>query len=203
MGRLRQIGTWLWRAWPFIVLGLIVAANCTLAGAIPARAPFIDKWTSALAQGVGSLVVIYSLSKNLGMFGRRGLWAVFVGWCREFPHGTPRSYVLHGEPAHFKLGGNGAMMFVAGKSQTVEERVDALERQLAAMTEDLTKKMQDLLQDVKSHKFQTLNAIAENRAAVVALADKVKETAVGGLLQQIFGVLLASYGILLGALTQP
>ena len=95
------------------------------------------------------------------------------------------------------------MMFSSGGPRTMEQRVEALEDHLTAIRNEWTNMERALYKRMDEHKSETARDIAENRAALVSLVEKVKQTAVGGLMQQIFGVLLASYGIWLGAFAQP
>ena len=96
INKITQISSWSIRAWPVIIIVLIIAAHWALVWTLPGNATFIDKWTSAMAQGIGGSVVIHSINKNSGSFGRGNLWAIFIAWLCDFPWPTKRNAVASG-----------------------------------------------------------------------------------------------------------
>ena len=203
MNRLMRIAKWLWKAWPVIVLGLIIGAHWALRYAIPVSTPWIDKWTSALTQAIGGIIVIYSLVENLGLFGKGTPWTIFKSWLCEFPWATPK-HTLAGVSG-------GAMSSLVGtlkahgsqSNMTIEERLDAVEQRLNAVTLDLINKEKALSGKIELLRAETLKRFIDGEAAFAALADKLKQTAVGSFKPQLFGALLATYGIWLGAYMTP
>ena len=203
MNRVRRIAVWLWRAWPFIVMALLAGMHWAWVCAVPiGQVNWIHKWVSAFAQLGGGAVVIYSFSKNLGSFGKGGLKAVFVGWVRAFPW-TPRSYTFTPETGHFSFTGHAPMIVMSGGTRTLEQRLADAEEQIKGLTSNLAK----VEHEIQSKIGQLTDALSKSEArlreAIAGLNDKVTQTAVGGLMPQVFGVLLVSYGVWLGAYMQP
>lgn len=202
MNRLRRIATWLWRAWPFIIIAIVIAAHWALVCAVSIAPAAVHKWTSVLAQVTGGAIVIYSLSQNLGLFGRGGLWAVFTGWLRDFPWSPRGSRIVAATGSSQTHGLKGAMSQSFGP-MTTEQRLDAVEQQLKSMAEDVAKRERALALRIDQLTADTSERFGEAQTAIASLAAKVKESVVGGLMWQVFGVLLATYGILLATYTQP
>lgn len=203
MNRLMRIAKWLWRAWPVIVWGLTIGAHWALRCAIPASTPWIDKWTSALTQAIGGIIVIYSLAENLGLFGKGTLWTIFKSWLCEFPWATPK-HALAGISGASISGLTGSLTANASQSNTtIEERLDAVEQRLNSVTLDLINKERALIGKIELLRTETFKRFIDGETAFAALADKLKQTAVGSFKPQLFGALLATYGIWLGAYMAP
>lgn len=190
---------WLWRAWPFITMALIVMAHWELLQVLPAYADCINTWTSAGSQIVGGFIIIFSLSQNLKLFGKVGLKAVFKNWIKEYPRFKTVTAVGSASGS-MSVSGVGAVAFGTGGPQTIDERLAALELQLKTLTQDLVKKEKALIGRIDQLSAVVSKNAQDAQTALLALTDKVKETAVGGLKPQLFGALLATYGVLVGAL---
>lgn len=143
--------------------------------------------------------MLFSLSQNLKLFGKGSLWAVFKSWVLGFPW-SPKHYTLKVEPGHFKFTGHAPMIFQSGGPKSIEQRVAEVEQQLAALEKIVDEKEHSLLTKLDQLRNETNSRLSEHGATLSALSDKVKETAVGGLMQQLFGVLLATYGVVVGAM---
>ena len=202
MNRVRRIALWSWRAWPFIMMIFLIGIHQAIVSLIPSEVDRINKWVSAIAQIVGGGVVILSFSKNLGSFGKGGLRAVFIGWYRAFPW-SPRVYIVTAEPGHINFAGNAPTSFLSGGTRTLEQRVADAEKQIQGLTSNLEK----VKQEIESKFGQLKDALSKSEAhsldATAALNDKVTQTVVDGLMPQVFGFLLITSGVLLGAYMQP
>lgn len=202
MNRLMRLAGWIWRAWPVIVMGLLIAAHWMLVRALPDNTASIHKWTSASAQGIGGLVVIYSLSQNLGLFGKGGLWAVFIQWLREFPWTIKKATVASGTFPAMELTTD-SVEISGGAYVGLEGRLLLIEQKLKMANENQTRIEQTLKGEIEQLRGETKKSLQEGQATLVLLSENVKEAAVGGFMPQLFGVMLALYGTGLGAYIQP
>ncbi|MFB9866230.1 hypothetical protein [Vreelandella sulfidaeris] len=87
---------------------------------------------------------------------------------------------------------------VKRRAITLEERVEELERQVDEAYKEMHQREEAVKSLVSDVKNELLSKIAENQAGIRGVEGKLDNTTLGGLKQQVFGVLIVIYGALLG-----
>lgn len=135
---------------------------------MPSWAAFVHKWTSAIAQGMGGVIVIHSLSKNLGLFGKGGLRKVFAKWLREFPWSL-KTHILVGLGGNSTATSSGGMISQTHGAKTIEERVSAVELQLVEIARDVAARERALIVRIEAVSADVSRRFADATAALSAL----------------------------------
>ena len=197
MQRLRELGVWIWRAWPVVVLLFLGGIHLLALATLPAHSVMVNKLTGTAMQVVGGLVVLHSVNGNLGLFRNQTLAGVVVNWIRAFPMLKRSVTVSLTGVASIGVSGS-ATISTKRAATTVEERVAEVERQLEEFR--VTVRAQDaaLHRRIDDVKTELSSSISENQSAVKQISDQLESTAVGGFKQQAFGVMLAIYGAAIG-----
>jgi hypothetical protein len=194
MNYLARLVAWVWRAWPLILVAAVALLHLAAYLAVPDHRTFVSKLTGTLLQIAGGLIVLHSLDGNLGLFKQQNLLSVFLRWTQEFPRFRRHSVSMSGVAMVGTFSIAGDLTVGQRTTTTIEERVAELERKLKEESDKLRaleKSTQGRLESLKIELSQTIAAVDNG---LRDLADKVESAAIGGLKQQLFGVLLAIYG---------
>lgn len=193
----RSIPRWLKAAWPVWAL-LPILAGHYLAVSYLADAVKVNKAASSLLQFTGALLVLISIDQNLGLFRGQSLARSVLAWFRAFP--IKRPTVVHS--ATGALSGSSSMVASAAavlKPSTLEGRIEALEHELKATRVQVRAEVNRLDARIANAQNDLIRSVDQVGSRVDELAQKLTETAVGGIKLQSFGVLLALYGAITGA----
>lgn len=193
MQYISRLTVWLWRAWPVILLLGAISLHMIALSAFADRGTFVNKLTGTFLQVAGGVIVLLSLDGNLGLFKQQTLLAALILWVKEFPRGNHRTISLG---VGMATGLNMAASLTVGRRTptTLEERVAQLEQRITEESERLRsfeRSTAELLAAVRSELRQSIAAVD---TGLRELTTKVERSAIGGLKQQLFGVLLAVYG---------
>jgi len=161
---------------------------------VPLTATLVNKLTGTVLQIVGGLLVLHSVNGNLGLFRRQSLASALVTWLREFPSGKNQTVVLGGVGMAGEVGVAGSLSIGSAKPANLEDRVAHLESQLIEERKRLRELEAAMSKGLASIRSDLSSSISTVDASVRDLATKVESAAVGGIKQQLFGVLLAIYG---------
>ncbi|MFA7291993.1 MAG: hypothetical protein WC023_07055 [Rhodocyclaceae bacterium] len=153
----------------------------------------VNKVTGTFLQVVGGLIVLYSVNANLGLFREQHFGSIILGWFRSFP--------LFRKPVTISLSGCGAVTMggrarisVRRATNTVEEKIAELERQLDEFRQHVNEDVQAINARVSQVHTELTTAVATNTATLSQLSSRLEMATIGGFKQQAFGVLLAVYG---------
>jgi chromosome segregation ATPase len=184
---------WAWRAWPVVMLAAIIAAHICVLYALAAPASQVNKITGTVFQVLGGLIVLHSIDGNLGLFRKQSLLSTIASWLREFPRIRPPHVV---SAAVGMAGGSSSAFALSARvaTTTVEQRLAELERRADEAEKQLRQLQRETEAKLSAVKSELSVSIAGVSASLQDLAAKVEVSALGGLKQQAFGVLLAVYG---------
>lgn len=194
MQYLLQLGRWLARAWPALMLIPVGAIHAAALILFPSEWIFVNKLFSTFLQLGGGVIVLISLDGNLGLFKQRGLAKAFILYLKDFPRPRKRAISLSGVAMGVNLGASAQLTIQRRPPSTLEERVELLERQLKEESErirNLDASTTERLSELKTELSRSISAVD---GGLSELSQKVERTALDGLKQQLFGVLLGVYG---------
>ena len=193
MSKLAQISKWLFRAWPILALIPIGFLHYYLFHLFPNSHPIVHKILSATFQSLGGVIIVYSINDNMGMFKNQNMFQIIWNWCKSFP--LFRRSVVVGVMGVGGLGIAGsAEGHVSRRCDTLEERVEELERQLGYCRELIYRKESEILIKLSTVKTDFEKQLATHSDSINQLSQKLESSIVGGFKFQIFGVILAIYG---------
>ncbi len=184
---------WLLRAWPFLALVPIAFAHAYAHQFFPPETVMINKITGTVLQVVGGLIVLYSVNANLGLFREQHFGSIIIGWFRSFPLFRKSLTVNCSGSASMAISGS-ARVSVRRVTNTVEEKITELERQLDEFRQHVNEDIQAANERIAQVHTGLSKAVATNMATLNQLSSRLELATVGGFKQQAFGVLLAIYG---------
>ncbi|MES2714282.1 MAG: hypothetical protein V4795_00865 [Pseudomonadota bacterium] len=158
----------------------------------------VNKLTSTFLQICGGLIVLMSLDGNLGLFKQQGLVRAFLAYAKEFPRIGDKGISLGSSAVSISLTGSAKLSVGRRQPITLEERVAELEQKLKEEVERLRKLETSTASRLSELQSELSKSIDTIDGRLRQLSDKVEHTALGGLKQQLFGVLLAVYGAGIG-----
>jgi len=153
----------------------------------------VNKVTGTVLQVVGGLIVLYSVNANLGLFRGQHFVSIIGGWFKSFPLFRKSVTINVTGSGGVALGGS-ARISVRRATNTIEEKVAELERQLDEFRQHVNEDIQAVNARVAKVHTELSTAVATNTATLNQLSSRLELATVGGFKQQAFGVLLALYG---------
>jgi hypothetical protein len=197
MTTLWRLLKWAWRAWPVVVLLVVLLVHLTLLDLCPTLSQAINKTASLVLQISGGLLVLYSIDSNIGVIRGRSLFGELRQYLAEFPL-IKKSTVLNVSGAFSSTFVTKARISVKRNPKTVDEQLNYLQEQIDDTRRDLREEISDL-----DRKFQERSKAIDEKiglllASLKQVGSNVAEVSVGGIEFQVFGVLLVIYGAIAG-----
>lgn len=189
----RGLLTWVWRAWPILVLAILGAMHAYALSRFPANGTMVNKLTGTIMQIVGGVIVLHSVDTNLGLFRDKTLVTSVLAWFRECPI-IARSITIQLSGAAVCTASGTASAYVTRVPTTIEERIAEVERRVDELRSEMAAQNRAVHARVEEVRSELSSSIASNQSALHKLSEKVEKATVGGFKQQAFGVLLAIYG---------
>lgn len=194
---MKRFYRWFMDAWPIWAAASIIGAHRGLLQAFPQKIEETNTVFSLGLQIIGGLMVLYSIDSNLAELRGQNIWLLIRQWFQNCPlWSKPRTVQvsLKGE-----IGiSSSASGRVKRRAITLEERVEELERQVDEAYKEMHRREETVKKLISDVKNELSSKVAENQAGIRGVEGKLDNTALGGLKQQVFGVLIVIYGALLG-----
>ena len=190
---IRRLAIWLWRAWPFLAMALLIGAHFQALAYFVDDSVFVNKLTGTVMQVVGGLVVLHSVDSNLGLFRNYSIFSAVLTWFRECPVFL-RSTTVSASFSASTTSSASATARLTCAPTTVEERLAELEQGLEDLRRETASQHQAIYSRIDTVKTELSSSIASSQAALNKLSEQVEKAAIGGFKQQIFGVMLVIYG---------
>ena len=184
---------WLLRAWPVLALVPIAFAHAYAHQFFSTETVMVNKITGTALQVVGGLIVLYSVNANLGLFREQHFGNIIIGWFRSFPLFRKSVTINCSGSASIAISGS-ARISARRVTNTVEEKIAELERQLDEFRQHVNEDIQAANARIAQVHIELSNAVAMNTTTLNQLSSRLELATVGGFKQQAFGVLLAIYG---------
>lgn len=194
MSRVRRMGHWLWQAWPVWAIGGLAGLNISLVQLIGYDMASVHAVVGPMLQMVGGAFVLYFLNENMGVFNRGTLIQRIVAWVKSCPL-RKKHYALHaGSGAIQVQGGGTAMATVARSGETIQERLEILEKRIDEIRKEMHDGEKRLRADLESTREQLRSEIHEKAKEIAEVRSLIATTVVGSVNPQFFGILLVLYG---------
>ncbi len=184
---------WLLRAWPALAIVPIAFVYVFAHQMFPTETIMVNKVASTVLQIMGSLIVLYSINANLGLFREQHFGSVICEWIKSFPLFQKTVKISLSGSAKASTSASGRIL-VRHANKTVEEKIAELERQLDELRQHINEDIQAVNARVAQVHTELSKSVITNTNKLNHLSSKLELAAVGGLKQQVFGVLLAVSG---------
>ncbi|MDB5824590.1 MAG: hypothetical protein JWR21_3294 [Herminiimonas sp.] len=200
MKKFKAVVIWVLRSWPPLVVLIIGAVHLMLFYTIGGDWKVPNKIISCAMQIVGGSVVITSINANLGTFRSYGFLTVFGNYWgdrpwRKFPSVAT---VVEAGVGALTITGHAATIT---QTKSLEDRLQELESKIAACFQHIVDREHAIgirLDAVRNEFAASLVTHGDN---LERLSSRVEKSLVEGFPLQSFGVLVASYGVVLGYFT--
>ena len=189
---LRRLTLWLKDGWPLFAFLPVVALHGACFSVFASHGQFVNKVAGAGLQVIGALFVLASINSNLGLFRNHSLWSRLTAWLQRFPalfRESPGASLR----AEFGVGLSGSASLSAF-SPKLENDIARLEALITALDAKLTKRVDEIHSRISETREELLELTRANEQTLHKLKGQLEQVALGGFKQQVFGVLLATYG---------
>ena len=192
-----QLLKWLLRAWPVIVMLIVICVHCMLIFYFSLCSSEVNKVASLLTQLVGGGFILYSIDSNIRTFNEKNIVAIFKDYLREFPL-IKRPVIAHAKVSPIKLKGANGTTTVTENPKSIDEKLEYLQRQINNLYSKVEYNLNEITAKIDSHINETKSQINDTKLDVKNIESKIKEASIGGIKSQLFGVLLMVYGAFCG-----
>ena len=194
MQRTRQFATWLWKAWPILVVLFLVAIHLLALGQFRTQGALINKVAGTCMQVIGGGIVLWSINANLGLFRDKTILAIIGGWLRACPLGKRNVTIALTGVASAGASASASLTVIRGPGKTLEERIARTELEITELRADLASHRTALEVRIEVVRSELSSSLASHDSRLGKLSDLVDKATVGSFKQQAFGVLLVIYG---------
>jgi hypothetical protein len=188
---------WLWRAWPFFGVLLLILTRFLLIYYFSFDAGGTDKFLSLVSQIIGGLFILYSIDSNIGIINDKNLFSIFSNYFREFPL-IKRSVLLQAQVASAMASSTTAKVTVSRNPISIEEKLEYLQDQINTIKSEIELESKELNAKIDRCSNELNIKIQDTNLALKVIDSKIKKVSIGGISEQIFGVLLMVYGAISG-----
>jgi hypothetical protein len=193
MSTILRLIKWSWRAWPVIILLILLFFHLSLIHYFCLNAGTTNKSIALISQITGGLLVLYSIDSNIGVLKGKSLFEMFTNYLREFPL-TRRSVVIEAQAGSYGISGAKARPKVARKPKSIEEQLEYLQEQINEVRRDFEQETKELNQKIDAYSKEMNTKIETTQTVLRTIESKMDEVSIGGIKVQLFGVLLLIYG---------
>ena len=179
--------------WPVLLPAVFAGFHYLVGIQVSIDLSHANKVISLVLQLVGGILILCSIDSNLGIMNDTSLLSLFLSYIKSFPF-INRSVTLKIDPAVMKMTGHPVKLRFGGPTNTIEEKINYLQKQLTWLKEDLNDEVKNLTGMVHSVDQRANTSISKIRGSIGSIDRKVKELSAGGIKTQIFGVLLMIHG---------
>lgn len=179
--------------WPILIPVILATFNYLGFLYIPVDWEGINKVIPPVFQIIGGILILYSIDSNLGIAKNTSLYRVFVNYMKSFPL-IKNHYTLEAGSGTYNIIGHPAKIRVSGLTNTVEEKIIYLQKQIDWLKEDLVCGVNNINSKISAAEDRATESITELSTKLGSVENKITDLSIGGLKTQIFGVLLMIHG---------
>lgn len=162
--------------------------------------PEINEIIALTMQLTGALLIIISIDSNIGLLKNNTLWGLVTTWYRQRPWLKTEKKSVEAS-INVTVSGMEANARGHKTPETLEEKIEVMEKKLEWLNEDFTKnkkRTDKKLQNLESNINESINSQSKR---IGQLKNTVIQSTIGGFKLQVFGVLLVFYSSILSYVT--
>jgi hypothetical protein len=182
LSRINAFGPWLAEGkyvWLALVTNLLAIMSAILLGA----SERVFRITGLVLQLLGIFTIIWGISETRALFGHASLAAKIKAWFQRFPLRRRRIVFAVGS-GDFAATMGKARAFVthgAGANPTLDARVEALEKNMASIQNQITAVERELDEEFGKVREEIRNEVQTREADDKKLREKIEAAATGGI----------------------
>jgi len=197
MNKLRQVFVWFLRAWPVIILVLLICAHIALINRYLNSWSLINKTISLITQITGGLIILYSIDSNIGIIKKLNLFEICTNYLKEFPSFRKNvTFETHGSN-HVTMSPNAKLSFNRSP-KSLEEKIDYLQKQITEVKQEIADQTKSLNERINKESSELKKLIENTKIELGQVKKQIEDVSIGGIKIQFFGVLLIIYGSITG-----
>ncbi|WP_156885322.1 hypothetical protein [Acidihalobacter ferrooxydans] len=197
MGTLLRLTKWACRAWPVLVIGIIVCAHLLLLNYFSQWDDFINKTAALVSLLVGGLIILYSINSNIGIIKQKSLISELSNYLKEFPL-IKRPIAIELQGTAMTISAIKSNISVDRKAQSTDEKIEYLQERINEVSRELEQESKELNKKIDHLTNNMSTQIQDAKTSLRGLESKMDEVYTGDLKVQLFGVLLIIYGAIAG-----
>lgn len=189
----KNLPEWIWRAWPVIFMLAVFVSHAVALDCWATKTELVNKVVGMALQAGGGLLILHSINDNLGLFRGQSILRSISSWIRSFPVVRKLIVLEANASASMSWSATGSVS-VRAPATSIDERIQHLEADLAALKQQVQCDVAALTASVQSTKAEAQEKITLTSTRLEFISKQVETASVGGFKVQIFGVFLALYG---------
>lgn len=194
MKKISQVGKWLSQAWPVWVTLLLMGINVFLFQLFHYDRHLVHRLAGVTLQIVGGGFVLFSLNKNMGVFNQATFGQRIARWWRFCPFRKRENISLQVQGAiQYQYSGS-PVLLTHRKGGTIEEKVEELEKRIEEFYKEMKNGDETLQRAIESAKEELRSEHIDEGRKIAEMKSLLKNTVVGSVNSQFFGILLVFYG---------
>ena len=197
MSTLLRLIQWFGRAWPVIVIVLVICGHFLLLDYFSQSDEFINKTASLLAQLAGGFLLLYSIDSNIGIMNEKSLLTMLKNYFKEFPL-IKKSVVIELKGVALTVSAGKGKVVVERNPQSINEKIEYLQEQIDQIKLQLDQESKELNKKIERQSEEINAQIQDAKSTLRIFEDKMVEVSTGGIKAQLFGILLMLYGAFAG-----
>ena len=185
-----------------LILGGVVAGAYYVCGRLTPDAEDQLRYAGVMLQMAGLVAVVYGIASNRRLVGRAGVKDSMLRWFKRLRGASRKSDVLTVNPLVIKPVAHSLKLESRPSAESIGERVNQLERQLAELRNSMNRSdrtLREQLSEAKEDASRRARALSQQLSSV---GEQVENLAAGGSVTELIGVVWVAIGILLSSLPE-
>jgi len=193
MMRLILLIKWLTRSWPVLLTSALAYAHYYVAVNFSINLEALNKTIALILQIIGGLLIIYSIDSNIGIVSNKSLYSFVKEWLVSIPLFT-KSVTLQVDSCRSTMTGQPVKIRVGNSTETLEGKVEYLQKQIEWLKEDLNDEVKHLKEIQNNSEKRVNEEISKLNGKVGVIDTKMNKVSLGGVKIQFFGIMLMVHG---------
>ena len=190
----KRLFNWSRRPWPLHIFPVLVIIHFLLLQLSPENYLSINSYCSAIFQIIGGLIVLQSINSNMRLLSKTNMIKKAYEWIKSFPLRSKNQMVnLSGQlSATSSLSAN---VVILPNLSSIEEKIAYLlkeTKRIESKIDETKKYFQQALQSATKESNKKHNKLQNDLRKI---DTNLKNTIVGSVKLEVFGILTISYGI--------
>lgn len=192
---------WISQAWFVLVPFLGAAIHLVITYVSTEDLYFFHQIVALVLKLIGGFLILWSINAKNGIMSDKSLLDLFIDWLNACPL-RPKSLSIEAQAG--SATGHSTVLNAEFQScknaDTVEEKLEYLQRQIDFLKEDLQKETMQVKKQIAMNSQKIDKVVSQTQKSFNSVSQQLHSISVGGLGRQIFGVMLVIYGAIVNFL---
>ena len=184
---------WTLRAWPILILAIILFLHLKLISQFGFDLPKTNKFFTLVTQIIGGILIIYSINSNIGVLKNINLHDLISNYFKDFP--LTKNKNIYTCTAPVECTDSCSMKATATRKPiSIEKKIEYLQEQITELRTNLDDEVKILTNNIYKNTQQLQSKINKTNSALKTVENKIETMSFDGIKIQLFGILLMIYG---------